>query len=38
MNKEVIIKIGGITGAGKSTVAFIIEQALTEAGIDFKYE
>lgn len=38
MNNDVIIKIGGTAGAGKSTVAFILEQALTEAGIDYKYE
>ena len=38
MNREIIIKIGGTTGAGKSTVAIIIEQALMDAGINYRYE
>lgn len=38
MDKKVIVKIGGVVGAGKSTVAFIIEKALMDAGIPFQYD
>lgn len=36
--KSVKVTISSTAGQGKSTVAFIIQKALIDAGIDFKWE
>ena len=37
MNK-VFVQVTGVTGAGKSTVAHIIEEALQNANVSFSYD